>query len=128
MGYLLYVSHDAENLQFFLWLQDHTKRFHEISESERALSPPWTQDVFPQPPVYESSPTSSAKKMCYGFDKMFDVPLRSMPGEVFGNTSPSVGGTAIQDSLKWQPCQFHPMSYHVTHLTGHGSYHSALSI
>jgi hypothetical protein len=41
MDYLKYVSHDAENLQFYLWLQDYTKRFNELKASEKSLSPEW---------------------------------------------------------------------------------------
>ena len=41
MDYLVYVSYDAENLQFYLWLQDYTLRFYAASSSEQALSPPW---------------------------------------------------------------------------------------
>lgn len=41
MDYLKYVSRDAENLQFYLWLQDYTKRFNELKASEKVLSPEW---------------------------------------------------------------------------------------
>lgn len=41
MDYLKYVSLDAENLQFYLWLRDYTKRFNELKPSEKALSPEW---------------------------------------------------------------------------------------
>ena len=44
MEYLVYVAHDAENLQFYLWLSDYTKRFHAISARERMLSPIWSAD------------------------------------------------------------------------------------
>ncbi|KAL8700873.1 MAG: hypothetical protein Q9201_005219 [Fulgogasparrea decipioides] len=42
MDYLVYVSHDAENLQFWIWLQSYTKRFYAAPPSEQALSPPWS--------------------------------------------------------------------------------------
>ncbi len=42
MNYLIYIEHAAENLQFFLWYRDYTKRFLELPESERALAPEWT--------------------------------------------------------------------------------------
>lgn len=47
--YLVYVSHDAENLQFWLWLQDYTRRFYAAPRSEQVLSPPWYQVEAPQP-------------------------------------------------------------------------------
>ena len=42
LDYLVYITHDAENLQFYLWLRDYTKRFNALPKSERALSPEWT--------------------------------------------------------------------------------------
>lgn len=43
MNYLKYIEHAAENLQFFLWFHDYNTRFNSLSESERVLSPQWTQ-------------------------------------------------------------------------------------
>lgn len=45
MDYLVYVSRDAENLQFLLWLRDYTKRFSDLPQSEAALSPEWAPDT-----------------------------------------------------------------------------------
>ncbi|MCJ1338959.1 hypothetical protein MMC09_004248 [Bachmanniomyces sp. S44760] len=39
MDYLVYVARDAENLQFYLWLQDYTARFAAAPRSETCLSP-----------------------------------------------------------------------------------------
>ena len=44
MNYLCYVSHDAENLQFYLWLADYYQRFQRASPSEKRLSPKWQAD------------------------------------------------------------------------------------
>ena len=44
MNYLIYIEHAAENLQFFLWYRDYTKRFAELPASERCLAPEWTKD------------------------------------------------------------------------------------
>lgn len=41
MDYMVYVAHDAENLQFYLWLRDYTARFNALRSEERALSPEW---------------------------------------------------------------------------------------
>lgn len=43
MNFLKYIEHSAENLQFFLWFKDYSKRFEALPESERKLSPEWTQ-------------------------------------------------------------------------------------
>ncbi len=42
MNYLVYIEHAAENLQFFLWYRDYTKRFSEQPANERALAPIWS--------------------------------------------------------------------------------------
>jgi len=44
MNYLCYVTHDAENLQFYLWLADYYQRFQRSSPSEKHLSPKWQAD------------------------------------------------------------------------------------
>jgi hypothetical protein len=48
LNYLIYVAHDAENLQFYLWCQDYKKRFDALPANERALSPEWqVHDIVP---------------------------------------------------------------------------------
>ena len=41
LDYLTYVTHDAENLQFYLWMVDYFQRFRNAPKSEKELSPPW---------------------------------------------------------------------------------------
>jgi hypothetical protein len=41
MNYLKYIELAAENLQFFLWYRDYSKRFNELPASDKALSPEW---------------------------------------------------------------------------------------
>lgn len=42
MNYLKYIELAAENLQFYLWFRSYTKRFNDLPDNEKALSPPWT--------------------------------------------------------------------------------------
>lgn len=42
MNFLKYIELSAENLQFYLWFRDYSKRFSELPENERNLSPEWT--------------------------------------------------------------------------------------
>ncbi|KAF1917162.1 hypothetical protein BDU57DRAFT_517674 [Ampelomyces quisqualis] len=42
MNFLKYIELSAENLQFYLWYRDYSKRFNELPENEKALSPAWT--------------------------------------------------------------------------------------
>jgi hypothetical protein len=44
MNFLKYIELSAENLQFFLWFRDYSKRFNELPAGEKALSPEWTGD------------------------------------------------------------------------------------
>ena len=41
MNYLQYIERSAENLQFFLWYRDYSKRFSELPSKERMLAPEW---------------------------------------------------------------------------------------
>ena len=62
MDYLVYVTHDAENLQFYLWLQDYTRRFNRLPESEKLLSPEWpVEDKTPDLSGISVGPRSSSK-------------------------------------------------------------------
>ncbi|PGH07459.1 hypothetical protein GX51_01760 [Blastomyces parvus] len=45
MNYLKYVERNAENLQFFLWYRDYSRRFALIAESQRQLSPEWIEKI-----------------------------------------------------------------------------------
>ena len=44
MNYLVYIERAAENLQFFLWYRDYSKRFAELPSAQQALAPAWTVD------------------------------------------------------------------------------------
>ena len=37
MNYMVYVTHDAENLQFYLWLADYYQRFQKATKAEKRL-------------------------------------------------------------------------------------------
>jgi hypothetical protein len=43
MNYLKYIELSAENLQFFLWFRDYCKRFEQLPDREKALSPLWSE-------------------------------------------------------------------------------------
>lgn len=45
MNFLSYIELAAENLQFYLWFRDYEKRFNELPDREKALSPEWTSEV-----------------------------------------------------------------------------------
>jgi hypothetical protein len=43
MNYLIYIERSAENLQFFLWYRDYSRRFAAAKTVDIALAPEWTQ-------------------------------------------------------------------------------------
>ena len=45
MDYLVYISYDAENLQFYLWHQEYTKKFNALPEAVKCLSPKWEANM-----------------------------------------------------------------------------------
>lgn len=44
MNFLLYIENSAENLQFYLWYRDYVKRFDQLPENEKKLSPEWVPE------------------------------------------------------------------------------------
>lgn len=56
MNFLKYIELSAENLQFYLWYRDYSKRFDELPASEKALSPEWIAEK----PATETKPAPKA--------------------------------------------------------------------
>lgn len=118
MGYLIYVSHDAENLQFYLWLNDYTNRFLAASKQEKALSPPWTEhDLIQQIAPYADAgpriPDKAAQEYPVDFDSK-SIPRAPVEDSRLSLSSGSVGDKTVgsaeyanqQTGLKWQPCAY----------------------
>jgi hypothetical protein len=133
LNYLRYIELSAENLQFFLWLQDYTKRFNELSDSEKVLSPEWTEqglDPENQPRPKQISPATKevfkgtdfgdepkigeADKCNTLFDPpstpnddakhSFDSDYTSTAGRRVDHTQRAIG--AFQNAgLQWKPCK-----------------------
>ena len=134
MGYLLYVSHEAENLQFFLWLQDYKCRFYAASPSERALSPEWDKDALPQP--FESPAAAQDSRVPYktieqAKEHKTRLETKELPLSPIGSPlndkasfmSDSNKGSPrakspinmpqadIDLGMKWKPCELQMMAY-----------------
>ena len=115
MAYLLYVSHDAENLQFYLWLQDYSRRFFASSRTEQALSPPWNddaaqavgQDSCPRLPHIKPG-RSTEFKVDFDINELFPQPMTEqqsfISGSASSNPARSVEVVNPQTGLNWQPC------------------------
>lgn len=133
MNYLKYIELSAENLQFFLWLQDYTKRFNSLPDSEKVLSPEWTvQDVEPKKQAQPKKISSVAKEVYIGTDfgdkpRIVEVeksnPFLDAPRSPYGNAklsfdsgcTSSTGGRVNHTlratnafksvGLQWKPCE-----------------------
>ena len=139
MGYLLYVSHDAENLQFFLWLQDYNQRFQAAHLSEQALSPPWDEDVLP-PPIgniaADRGPRVSDKTLAQTLDYKISLDTKDLPLSPIGSplhekasftasSKPESDKSelhlnvqqATDSGLKWKPCNLRHCNYVCAGLT-----------
>jgi hypothetical protein len=146
MDYLVYVAHDAENLQFYLWLKDYTKRFFELKMEERSLSPEWKTEA--NPFADEEVVSHKKNKSEIGFEKMQKPSygsLRMSELNVGGENatmsdyqsfisnsvnsrktvSESAEEAVNQAGLKWQPCKYLPFSSCRAGLTV-SSYYSAI--
>ena len=102
MGYLLYVSHDAENLQFYLWLQDYGQRFAAAPGSEQALSPEWNEDALPQPIgniAADPGPRSSAKTLAQVLEYKISFDTKDIPMTPMANPL-NEKGSFMSDSNK----------------------------
>ena len=95
MNYLVYIEHAAENLQFWLWLRDYTRRFFLLPSSEQSLAPEWVgerdeaeplahHNIYPESRVLD--PTTVTM-----FKGAFSVSEKSIPKDPF-ITLPRVAG------------------------------------
>jgi hypothetical protein len=145
MDYLVYVVHDAENLQFYLWLKDYTKRFGELKTEEQALSPEWKTEI--NPFTDDEKASHKKNKSEIDFEKMQKPSYGSLrmselnPSETatvsdyqsfISNSvnsrktvTESAEDAVNQAGLKWQPCKFLHFTFCLTKLTM-GSHHSAI--
>lgn len=126
MEYLVYVSHDAENLQFWLWIQDYTERFSTSPKSDQVLSQPWSEIESTQPngTAFERRPQTADKHK--NSTAEYNVNFENNAGHhVFPIISPQFDKQSFMSStanssrtvpdfrdvvnaqmgLKWQPCK-----------------------
>jgi hypothetical protein len=72
MNYLIYIEHAAENLQFYLWFRDYTKRFEALDANQKALSPLWTfEKLDPEAVRLDSNEKILVKVVSAGTEAMF---------------------------------------------------------
>lgn len=103
MDYLIYVEHNAENLQFYLWFHDYSRRFENLSEKEAALSPEWDPTIGQGTnPTSPRSPTSPANPISPTSPTTREpiVPRRANPNEDAGDLT-TFGESAVDDPSKF---------------------------
>jgi hypothetical protein len=137
MDYLVYVEHNAENLQFYLWYKDYVRRFDALSEGEKGLSPEWIPTGDAPNLVKDSDKKNNTKR--FTIAAMMEAGYDGTTGaELFGDDkeaarrvsalkdSASMVGSTISDAttlttaevtaqagLKWQPCMFIFLALHL---------------
>jgi hypothetical protein len=134
MDYLVYVEHNAENLQFYLWFKEYERRFANLSENEKALSPEWDPNMNEVPnlatdPEKEAAkakrqtangvePSSESRKVVMFAEERELAASEDRHATMFNDgstiaasdseitTTPSMAEATAQAGLKWQPCEF----------------------
>lgn len=131
MDYLHYVEFNAENLQFYLWLKDYTRRFDALPESERKLSPEWIPVMKETAVAYlEKDPKKAERRrkrdtvegyeikgaVVFGGDEEAAGPHVRKASVLSHDTVastiavvPKVAEVVAQGNLKWQPCKLSPI-------------------
>ena len=129
LHYLLYVSRDAENLQFYLWMIDYFQRFRRIPKAERALSPRWTGHA---PPIREQngyrmigtrdiemySEELSDCSTWGGEQSEFTDEYSQTLDQIKFGLSP-VKTQPHFDHLVWHPAEAQPLRSEITRITNH---------
>ncbi|KAI9752405.1 MAG: hypothetical protein M4579_005629 [Chaenotheca gracillima] len=132
MEFLRYIEHDAENLQFYFWLQDYTTRFSNLSSSEKALSPEWIPEQAPPlPGTNIKSMTKTAANVHVNFDEPQnpfadqsndEVDTASFVATTIKSTktnAEAAGEAQAQAGLKWQPFTIQPFREEITKVIAH---------
>jgi len=110
MDFLVYIEHDAENLQFYLWYRDYVKRWAELPERQQALAPVWTSEQAQQArnealteksknvnnvevaQVFKGTDFESKPKKNLDTPNPFNTPPRTPSHEGRDSTAPSTAG------------------------------------
>jgi hypothetical protein len=137
MDYLVYIAHDAETLQFYLWLQDYKKRYATLRKEEQALSPEWQASKLAEDrrlttkkstgdfPTMDKESSIRMAELSKAAKEVFDEPptpetATATDYESFITKSVDSQKTVSeladeanqQAGLKWQPCKFISCSLH----------------
>ncbi|MCJ1471371.1 hypothetical protein MMC13_000010 [Lambiella insularis] len=140
MDYLVYISHDAENLQFYLWLQDYKNRFDALPASEKALSPRWEADRS-APVLNRAKATRAPEKKDHSLElnDMGSLGLKDMGAFYLdGNSSPTstasrapspinsfkghdfiVSAVSARDEPKWESFSIQPFRHEISLIISH---------
>lgn len=73
MDYLVYVTHNAENLQFYLWMVDYFRRYSNAPKAETNLSPKWNFNEIPPMSACNLSEKVCGEMNCNDSDDISDA-------------------------------------------------------
>ena len=119
MEYLVYVAHDAENLQFYLWHQEYTKKFDALPEAVQCLSPRWENNMA-SPSLgrvgagrirQETASSDGAKELgTFFYDSSNDSPTSATssaasPHTVTKEQELVFPGMSTHDEPNWEACR-----------------------
>lgn len=125
MDYLIYIEHNAENLQFFLWYKNYCQRWEQLRETDRKLSPEWVvENEVPNLAQTEEKGAKAAKTQSKILSQVMgdaaylnlfeeaEGPGVKSDGDSFVTSSfhnsvaPTNAEATAQAGLKWQACMF----------------------
>ncbi|APA16092.1 hypothetical protein SS1G_10234 [Sclerotinia sclerotiorum 1980 UF-70] len=146
MDYLVYIEHDAENLQFYLWYKDYVRRFEALSDREKQLSPEWVPETTELRTLAKDTEGNEGRKKkpmvdlpdnnvvtdfnpdvksTDGFSRTFSSRADSAIGSPLASPVPSSntgrrsGEVLGQAGLRWQPFTVQPMREEVNRIMRH---------
>lgn len=144
MDYLVYIEHNAENLQFYLWYRDYERRFNALPETEKALSKEWVPEAKEIPNLAKDAEKEAGKTKRSAIKSMMENGYDSKGAALFtedrevtaaedrhasifrenastiapsfsdSTATPSTAEVTAQAGLKWQPCEPIPADWSYT--------------
>jgi hypothetical protein len=99
MDYLIYIEHNAENLQFIIWYKDYSERFEKLSAAEKALCPEYIPPATePTAKDADHKPVNANRHTIAG---MMERGAEGVGAEFFFDdkeANPTRRGSAVKDS------------------------------
>ena len=115
----MYVTHDAENLQFYLWMVDYFRRYSNAPKAETSLSPKWNFDETPPKSAGSLSEKVCGETDCNDSDDISDA---SMLGDRQPYHQPRKDSLKTSDPADWlnkSSCAAQPLWGEINRIVAH---------